>query len=92
MASVNEEVAALLREYAELLGLTGGDLFRVRSYERAAKAVAGYPDDLGALPERALTKVPGVGKSVAAKIVEYRRTGTIKAVLRERAGRPAGFR
>jgi DNA polymerase (family X) len=58
MASVNEEVAALLREYAELLGLTGGDLFRVRSYERAAKAVAGYPDDLGTLPERALTKVP----------------------------------
>lgn len=26
MASVNEEIAALLREYAELLGLTGGDL------------------------------------------------------------------
>ena len=39
MASTNEEVAALLREYAELLVLTGGDLFRVRSYEKAAKAV-----------------------------------------------------
>ena len=62
MASINEDVAALLREYAELLGLTGGDLFRVRSYEKAAKAVGGYPDDLGALPESALTKVPGVGK------------------------------
>ena len=47
MASTNEEVAALLREYAELLGLTGGDPFRVRSYEKAAKAVAGYPGDLG---------------------------------------------
>jgi len=80
MASTNEEVAALLREYAELLGLTGGDQFRVRSYEKAAKAIAGYPDDLAALPESALTKVPGVGSSVAAKIAEYRRTGTIKAV------------
>src|SRR5215471_18578990 len=79
MASTNEEVAALLREYAELLGLTGGDQFRVRSYEKAAKAVGGYPDDLAGLPESALTKVPGVGKSVAAKIAEYRRTGTIKA-------------
>ena len=67
MASTNEEVAALLREYAELLGLTGGDLFRVRSYEKAAKAVGGYPDDLAALPETALTKMPGVGKSVAAR-------------------------
>jgi histidinol phosphatase-like PHP family hydrolase len=90
MASVNEEVAALLREYAELLGLTGGDQFRVRSYEKAAKSVAGYPDDLGTLPERALTKVPGVGSSVAAKIVEYRRTGTIKAVDDLRATVPPG--
>ena len=90
MASINEEVAALLREYAELLGLTGGDLFRVRSYEKAAKAVGGYPDDLGALPESALTKVPGVGKSVAAKIAEYRRTGRIKAIDELRATVPPG--
>jgi histidinol phosphatase-like PHP family hydrolase len=90
MASVNEEVAALLREYAELLGLTGGDQFRVRSYEKAAKAVGGYPDDLGVLPESALTRVPGVGKSVAAKIAEYRRTGTVKAVDELRAAVPPG--
>ena len=90
MASTNEQVAALLREYAELLGLTGGDMFRVRSYEKAAKAVGGYPDDLAVLPESALTKVPGVGKSVAAKIAEYRRTGTIKAVDDLRAKVPPG--
>jgi histidinol phosphatase-like PHP family hydrolase len=92
MASINEEVAALLREYAELLGLTGGDQFRVRSYEKAAKAVAGYPDDLGTLPEKGLTRVPGVGSSVAAKIAEYRRTGTIKAVDDLRAKLPPGAR
>ena len=90
MASVNEEVAALLREYAELLGLTGGDPFRVRNYERAAKAVGGYPDDIGRLPEAALTKISGVGKSTAAKIAEYRRTGTIAAVEELRARLPAG--
>ena len=92
MASTNTEIAALLREYAELLGLTGGDQFRVRSYEKAAKAVAGYPDDLGTMPETALTRVPGVGSSVAAKIAEYRRTGTIKAVDELRAKLPAGVR
>jgi hypothetical protein len=90
MASVNEEVATLLREYSELLVLTGGDQFRVRNYEKAAKAVGGYPDDLGALPEAALTKVPGVGKSIAAKIAEYRRTGTIAAVDELRARVPPG--
>jgi hypothetical protein len=51
---------------------------------------AGYPDDLGTVPESALTKVPGVGSSVAAKIAEYRRTGTIKAVDELRATVPPG--
>jgi len=42
MASMNEAVAGLLREYAELLAITGGDPFRARNYEKAAKAVAGH--------------------------------------------------
>ena len=90
MASINKEVAALLREYAELLGLTGGDPFRARNYEKAAKSVGGYPDNIGAIPDPALTKVPGVGSSIAAKIAEYRRTGTIKAVDELRAKVPPG--
>jgi histidinol phosphatase-like PHP family hydrolase len=90
MASINEEVAALLREYAELLGLTGGDPFRARNYEKAAKSVGGYPDDIGAIPDAALTRIPGVGSSIAAKITEYRRTGTIKAVDDLRAKVPPG--
>jgi histidinol phosphatase-like PHP family hydrolase len=90
MASINEEVAALLREYAELLGLTGGDPFRARNYEKAAKSVGGYPEDIGAIPDAALTRIPGVGKSIAAKIAEYRKTGTIKAVDELRATVPPG--
>src|ERR1700756_59482 len=77
MASMNEAVAALLREYAELLAITGGDPFRARNYEKAAKAVAGYPEDIGRMPAADLTKIPGVGKSIAAKITEYQRTSTI---------------
>jgi histidinol phosphatase-like PHP family hydrolase len=90
MASINEEVAALLREYAELLGLTGGDPFRARNYEKAAKSVGGYPDDIGAIPDAGLTRIPGVGSSIAAKIAEYRRTGTIKVVDDLRAKVPPG--
>src|SRR6202035_4347968 len=43
-------------------------------------------------PEKGLTRVPGVGSSVAAKIAEYRRTGTIKAVDDLRAKLPPGAR
>ena len=38
MARANEDVAALLREYSDLLLITGGDAFRARIYERAARA------------------------------------------------------
>jgi DNA polymerase (family X) len=92
MASMNEAVAGLLREYAELLAITGGDPFRVRNYEKAAKAVAGHPADVTAMPENALTSIPGVGKSIAAKIIEFKRTGTIKAVEEQRAKVPPGVR
>jgi histidinol phosphatase-like PHP family hydrolase len=90
MASTNGEVAAMLREYAELLSITGGDPFRARNYEKAAKAVAGYPGDLAAVPDTALTKIPGVGTSIAGKIAEFRRTGTIAAVDELRATIPPG--
>jgi DNA polymerase (family 10) len=92
MASTNEAVAALLREYAELLAITGGDPFRARNYEKAAKAVAGYPEDIGLMPAAALTKIPGVGKSIAAKITEYQRTSTIAAVDELRTRIPPGVR
>jgi len=90
MASTNEAVAALLREYAELLVMTGGDQFRARNYEKAAKSVAGYPDDIGELPDTALTSISGVGSSIAGKIAEYRRTGTIAALEEMRSKLPPG--
>ena len=92
MASMNEAVAGLLREYAELLVITGGDPFRARNYEKAAKAVAGHPADVTTMAESALTSIPGVGKSIAAKITEFKRTGTIKAVEEQRARVPPGVR
>jgi DNA polymerase (family X) len=92
MASMNEAVAGLLREYAELLAITGGDPFRARNYEKAAKAVAGHPADVTAMPGSALTSIPGVGKSIAAKITEFTRTGTIQALEEQRAKVPPGVR
>ncbi|MGA9835093.1 MAG: DNA polymerase/3'-5' exonuclease PolX [Trebonia sp.] len=92
MASMNEAVAGLLREYAELLAITGGDPFRARNYEKAAKAVAGHPADVTTMAESALTSIPGVGKSIASKITEFKRTGTIKAVEEQRAKVPPGVR
>ncbi len=90
MAWRNEEVAALLREYAELTQITGGDVFRARNYEKAARSVRGWGDDIGPLDARALRAIPGVGASIAAKIAEYRDTGTIGALEELRATIPPG--
>jgi DNA polymerase (family 10) len=82
----NEKVADLLREYAELTQITGGDPFRVRNYEKAARSVRGWTGDIGRLDARSLKAIPGVGASIAAKIAEYLQTGRIRALdeLRER--------
>jgi DNA polymerase (family X) len=87
---MNEEVAALLREYAELTQITGGDVFRVRNYEKAARSIRGWPHDVGQLDLKALRGIPGVGASIAAKIAEYRETGGIRALDELRAKIPPG--
>jgi DNA polymerase (family 10) len=87
---MNEQVAALLREYAELTVITGGDVFRVRNYEKAARSIRGWPEDIGQLDLKALRAIPGVGASIAAKIAEFNSTGAIGALDELRAKIPAG--
>ncbi len=90
MAWANEEIAGLLREYAELTQITGGDVFRARNYEKAARSVRGWADDISQLDATGLRAIPGVGASIAAKIAEYRETGRIKALDELRAKIPPG--
>jgi len=92
MAQANEIVAALLQEYADLLQISGGDPFRARNYEKAAKSVAGFGGDVDLLDAAALQRIPGVGSSIAAKIVQYQQTGTIKELEDLRATVPDGVR
>jgi len=90
VAWLNEEVAGLLREYAELIQITGGDVFRARNYEKAARSVRGWGEDIGQLDVKGLRAIPGVGASIAAKIAEYAATGRIAALDELRARIPAG--
>jgi DNA polymerase (family 10) len=90
MSWLNEEVAALLREYAELTQITGGDVFRARNYEKAARSVRGWGEDISRLDAKGLRAIPGVGASIAAKIAEYLSSGHIAALDELRAKIPAG--
>ncbi len=92
MPTANETVAALLQEYADLLQISGGDQFRARNYEKAAKSVAGYSGDVEHLEAAGLRAIPGVGSSIAAKIVQFQQTGTIAELEELRASVPDGVR
>ncbi|WP_435643986.1 DNA polymerase/3'-5' exonuclease PolX [Streptomyces sp. H49] len=92
MARANDEVEALLREYADLIAITGGDAFKARAYEKAARAIGGYPADVAKLDEDGLREIPNVGRSIADKVAEYLRTGKMAVVEERRARIPAGVR
>ena len=88
----NDVVEALLVEYADLMSITGGDAFRVRTYEKAARSVGGYHADVATLDDQGLQAIPNVGSSTAKKIQEILETGTFRQLDELREQVPAGVR
>jgi DNA polymerase (family 10) len=75
----NVTIARLLDETAALLEIDAADPFRIRSYRRAAEAVEQQTTQLSTLvaEPKQLLAIPGIGKSMAANIVELVATGTM---------------
>jgi DNA polymerase (family 10) len=92
VARSNDEVEALLLEYADLLAIVSEDAFKPRAYEKAARSVGGYHADLRDLDDKGVRAIPSVGKSIAEKVDEYLTTGSIAELEALRAKVPAGVR
>ena len=72
----NGEIAKDLREIRTLMEFAGEPFFKFMAYERAAETLENAPS-LGAEVDVArLTALPGVGKTIAGRIVTLARTGT----------------
>lgn len=82
MAPKNKEITRIFSEIAELLEIKG-TAFKPAAYRRAAKALENLEKDIAQLyqegGEKALKGIPGVGESIAKKIEEYLKKGSIKA-------------
>lgn len=76
----NRSIAQLLGETADLLEISGGDSFRIRSYRRAAEAVEQSTTQLASLVDdpKQLLEIPGIGKGMAANIQEMVAHGSMK--------------
>jgi DNA polymerase (family 10) len=79
----NEEIARRFNRMASLMEVRGEDPFRIRSYRMAAEAIETWPIAMKkiAADEGAagLQEIPGVGKAIAAKIIELLEKGTFDA-------------
>ncbi len=75
----NITIARLLDETAALLEIDAADPFRVRSYRRAAEAVEQQTEPLAGMIDepKQLTAIGGIGKGMAANIVDLVRTGSM---------------
>jgi len=74
----NEDVALEFEQIADLLEIKGESAFRVNNYRRAARTIDDLDEDLSEIAARnELPALPGVGKSIAAKIQELLDTGAM---------------
>jgi DNA polymerase (family 10) len=71
----NRGIAQVFGEIADLLEIKGANLFKIRAYRSASETLAAWPDPLDRLDEKQLRDVPGIGKDLAAKILELATTG-----------------
>jgi len=88
----NAEIAQAFDELGDLYELDGAVVYRVLAYRNAAKAIR---DSAASVEEMAragtVTKLPGVGKTIAEKIDALLETGTIPAADKLKAKFPPGL-
>jgi DNA polymerase (family X) len=76
MALDNLGIARILGEIADLLELRGDNPFKIRAYRSGADIVANTPEPVAGLTDVQLREWPGIGKDLAARILEICNTGS----------------
>lgn len=79
MAEMNKDsVAEILTQIATMLELKGENVFKIRAYQNAARAMETFSGNLAqVVGEGKLAEVPGIGKAIAEKVTELVVTGNL---------------
>ncbi|HKN82850.1 MAG TPA: helix-hairpin-helix domain-containing protein [Pyrinomonadaceae bacterium] len=79
----NAAIARRFYRLAALMEIRGDDPFRWRSYRNAAEAIEVWPTPLKEIADKegvaGLQEIPGVGKAIAAKVMDLLERGTFDA-------------
>jgi DNA polymerase (family 10) len=75
----NKELAAIFEKWADILEFMGDNPYHIRAYRNAARLINDLSEDIEVLAkEGKLSKLPGIGQRLQAKILEFLKTGKIE--------------
>jgi DNA polymerase (family 10) len=88
----NSDIADVFDRIADYLEIEGENPFKIRAYRSASRTIRGLGPELRDMLASGedLTELPGIGKELAAKIVEILETGTAQALEKLKQKVPAG--
>ena len=89
----NTAIARVFNDIADLLELKGENAFKIRAYQKAARAIEHYPRELKIVLEQGedLKNIPGVGEAIAKKTTELVTTGKLGYYENLKAEFPEGI-
>ncbi len=89
----NKELAEQFYLIAQLLSLTDENPFKIRAYEKSAQVIESLPEAIEeiAKDKEKLASIPGIGKSIAEKVIEYLTTGKIQRLEELKKKFPSGI-
>ncbi|MGD0351936.1 MAG: DNA polymerase/3'-5' exonuclease PolX [Dehalococcoidia bacterium] len=89
----NTAIAKVFQDMADLLELKGENKFKIRAYQRAARAIDYLPKEIEIMLEEGedLQTIPGVGEAIAKKTIELINTGKLGAYEELKAEFPEGI-
>ncbi len=88
---LNQKIAGIFNEMADLLEIRGENVFRIRAYRRAAQNIDGLPRDVAQMTEDEVLAIPGIGKDLAGKIRHYIDSGEMETYDELRKEVPEGL-
>ena len=86
----NKEIASVLKQSGKLLELYGENDFKVKSYNNAAFRIERLEEALVDLNDDEILKIPGIGKSMGAKVRMIIEIGTIEEYEEKLKNTPPG--
>ncbi len=89
----NSDIAKVFSDIADLLEIKGEIPFKIRAYQRAARAIEHLPVEIEQMvkEEQSLQQIPGVGQAIAKKTTELVTTGKLRYYDALRAEFPEGI-